>query len=119
MEIDFPQITFDLICEWSDDDEKQDSTFKREESAFLSRYVSISASDLDSIERSRHEANMVKQTSWAVSCFKTWLSERMIQIDLKNIAKCEFSAILRELYATIRTTNGEMYSISSYASGRA
>ena len=96
MEIDFPKITFDLIYELSDD-EKQDrpNTFKREESASVSRCVSISAADLDSIERSRHEANTVKQTSWAVNCFKTWLSERKIQIDLKTIAKSEFAAILR------------------------
>ena len=116
MEIDFPKITFDLIYE-SSDDEKQDrpNTFKREESASVSRCVSISAADLDSIKRSRHEANTVKQTSWAVNCFKTWLSERKIQIDLKTIAKSGFAAILRELYATTRTTKGELYSISSYA----
>ena len=116
MEIDFPKITLDLIYE-SSDDEKQDrpNTFKREESASVSRCVSISAADLDSIKRSRHEANTVKQTSWAVNCFKTWLSERKIQIDLKTIEKHEFGAILRELYATTRTTKGELYSISSYA----
>ena len=57
MEIDFPKITFDLIYV-SSDDEKQDgpNTFKQE-SASVSRWVSISADDLDSIERSRHEAN--------------------------------------------------------------
>ena len=59
------------------------------------RCVSISAEDLDSIEMSRHKANTVKQTLWAVNCFKTWLSERKIQIDLKTTSKSEFSAILR------------------------
>ena len=119
MEIDLYNITFDLNYESSEDEKQDRPTFKQEESASVSRCVSISADDLDSIERSRHEANTVKQTSWAVNCFKTWISERKIKIDLKNILKSEFGAILRELHATIRTTKGEMYCISSYAGLRA
>ena len=121
MEIHFPKITFDLNYE-SSDDEKQDrpNTFKQEESASVSRCVSFSAEDLVSIERSRHEANTVKQTLWVVNCFKTWLSERKIQINLKTITKSEYGAILRNCMQPLEQPKESCsYSISSWTSGRA
>ncbi|KAG5285636.1 hypothetical protein AALO_G00005680 [Alosa alosa] len=119
MEIDLNKITFELIYEMSDDEEEHRPTIKREESASSSRCVSISTDELDCTEKSRHEMNTVKQTSWPVNCFKTWLSDTKRDINLKTIAKSDLGALLREFYATIRTSKGELYGISSYAGLRA
>ncbi len=32
----------------------------------------------------RHENNTVRQTVWAVNCFKTWLAEKQLSINLKH-----------------------------------
>ena len=82
MEIHFPKITFDLNYESSDDEKQDRPTFKQEASASVSRCVSISADDLDSIERSRQESQYGEANFVGRSCFKTWLSERKIKIDL-------------------------------------
>lgn len=101
-------FTFDLMYESDEEQETQ-----------VNRCAPLNPEELDSIEKSRHETNTVRQTSWAVKCFEAWLKERQQSIDFKTIAKTTLASTLREFYATIRTSKGDMYGISSYAGLRA
>ncbi len=85
----------------------------------ISRAIILTPQELDSIEKSRHEENTVKQTSWAVKCLQSWLQERKYAKELITITKAELGHILREFYGSIRTVKGDMYGISSYAGLRA
>lgn len=88
-------------------------------SVIVSRYASMTTADPDYLEWSKNEANTVRQTTWALNCFQTWLKLKNMTIDLHSINKTEMNTVLREFYGTIRTTKGELYGISSYVGLRA
>lgn len=79
----------------------------------------MTPADLDKLEKSKNEANTVRQTTWALNCFQTWLSLKNINIDLQSVEKSELNTVLRQFFGSIRTTKGELYSISSYLGLRA
>ncbi|XP_056594776.1 zinc finger MYM-type protein 4-like isoform X1 [Triplophysa dalaica] len=111
---------FDLKCDSSSDEEGEemdggDPTI----AAQISRCANISSADLDELENSRNESSTVKQTVWAVNCFKAWIREKQINIDFKTIEKPDLAQVLREFYGSIRTSKGELYGISSYVVLRA
>ncbi|XP_053338834.1 uncharacterized protein LOC128510512 isoform X1 [Clarias gariepinus] len=114
----FPEITFESNYEWSsgEDEEKEQS---RDTSVQTSRCAYITSADLDKLEKSKNEANTLRQTAWALNCFQTWLSLKNINLDFKSVEKPELNTVLREFYGSIRTTKGELYSISSYVGLRA
>lgn len=51
---------------------------------------------------------------WAVNCFKSWLAERQLNVDLKHIEKSQMNSVLRDFYGSIRNSKGKLYGISSY-----
>lgn len=109
-------VLTESICEGENDEEEEQETTAI---ASVPRYVPLSPSELDSIEKSRHEPNTLKQTLWAVSCLEAWLKERNMKVDFDTVTKSELASVLREFYATIRTSKGDMYGVSSYAGLRA
>ncbi|XP_063042865.1 galactose-3-O-sulfotransferase 3-like [Engraulis encrasicolus] len=68
-------INFDLKYE-SDEEEREERANMEVTPNIATRAVKLTLQELDSIEKSRHEGNTVKQTSWAVKCFTSWLQER-------------------------------------------
>ncbi|XP_051542800.1 uncharacterized protein zgc:174877 isoform X7 [Myxocyprinus asiaticus] len=102
---------FDLKCE---SDEEEMEAGEPVLTAQISRCANISSADLEELENFRCEANTIRQTVWAINCFKTWLSEKEITIDLKTVEKSELCPVLREFYGSIRTSKGELYGVSSY-----
>lgn len=110
---------FDLKCESSTDDEGGTEEGDPSLAAQISRCANVSSADLDELENSRSEASTVKQTIWAVNCFKAWLREKQLTVDFKTVEKSELTPVLREYYGSIRTSKGELYGISSYVGLRA
>lgn len=51
-----------------------------------------------------------------MNCFKTWLPEKQLSINLKHIKKSQINSLLRDFYGSIWTSKGELYGISSYLS---
>ncbi|XP_067290961.1 zinc finger MYM-type protein 3 isoform X1 [Pseudorasbora parva] len=111
---------FDLKCESSSGEEEEteggEPTLTAQQ---ISRCANVSSADLDELEHSRNESSTVKQTIWAVNCFKAWLREKQLTIDFKTAEKSELNPVLREFYGSIRTSKGELYGISSYVGLRA
>ena len=69
--------------------------------------------------KSKNEANTVKRTTWALSCLQTWLNLKNIQVNFQSVSQSVLNTVLRQFYGSIRTTKGELYSISSYLGLRA
>ena len=57
----FPQITYHLNYEWSDSEEEEGKGRGQDISA-QTRCVDITSADRDKLEKSKNEANTVKQT---------------------------------------------------------
>ncbi len=108
-------ISFDINYESSIDDEDAGESSLTGQTA---RSAAITSADLDNLEKTRHENNTVRQTVWAVNCFKSWLSEKQLNANLQHIEKSQMSSALRDFYGSIRTSKGELYGISSYLSLR-
>ena len=106
----FPQIIFDLNYEWSDSEEDEVKERSQETSA-QTRCVDMTSGDHDKLEKSKNEANTVKQTTWALNCLQTWLNLKNIQINFQSVSQSELNTVLRQFYGLIRTTKGELYSI--------
>ena len=79
----------------------------------------MTSADLDKLEKSKNEANTVKQTTWALNCLQTWLNLKNIQVNFQSISQSKLNTVLRQFYGSIRTTKGELYRISSYLGLRA
>ncbi len=59
----FPQITFDLNYEWSsEEDEGKERSL--DTTAQPSRCAHMTSADLDKLEKSKNEANTIRQTPW-------------------------------------------------------
>ncbi|XP_056105824.1 zinc finger MYM-type protein 2 isoform X2 [Rhinichthys klamathensis goyatoka] len=112
-------IMFDLKCESSSGEEEETEGGEASLTAQVSRCANVTSADLDELEHNRNESSTVKQTIWAVNCFKAWLREKQLTIDLKTAEKSELNPVLREFYGSIRTSKGELYGISSYVGLRA
>ncbi|XP_050954722.1 zinc finger MYM-type protein 2 isoform X1 [Labeo rohita] len=112
-------IMFDLKCESSSGEEEETETGEPTLTAQISRCANVTSADLDELEHNRNESSTVKQTVWAVNCFKAWLREKQLTIDFKTVEKSELNTVLREYYGSIRTSKGELYGISSYVGLRA
>ncbi|XP_051737398.1 zinc finger MYM-type protein 2 isoform X3 [Ctenopharyngodon idella] len=113
-------IMFDLKCESSSGEEEEtEGGEPTDSSTQISRCANVSSADLDELEHNRNESSTVKQTIWAVNCFKAWLREKQLTIDFKTAEKSELNPVLREFYGSIRTSKGELYGISSYVGLRA
>lgn len=110
----FPEITFDLNYEWSSDSEEDEGKERGLETSAQIRCADMTSADLDKLEKSKNETNTVRQTAWALNCLQTWLNLKNIQVNFQLVEKTELSTILRQFYGSIRTTKGELYSISSY-----
>ncbi|XP_043081885.1 zinc finger MYM-type protein 2 isoform X3 [Puntigrus tetrazona] len=110
---------FDLKCESSSGEEEETEGGESSLTAQISRCANVSSADLDELEHNRNESSTVKQTVWAVNCFKAWLREKQLTIDFKTVEKSELNPVLREFYGSIRTSKGELYGISSYVGLRA
>ncbi|XP_073687047.1 uncharacterized protein KIAA1958 isoform X2 [Garra rufa] len=112
-------IMFDLKCESSSGEEEETEGGESSLTAQISRCANVTQADLDELEHNRNESSTVKQTVWAVNCFKAWLREKQLTIDFKTVEKSELNPVLREFYGSIRTSKGELYGISSYVGLRA
>ncbi|XP_058621280.1 zinc finger MYM-type protein 2 isoform X2 [Onychostoma macrolepis] len=110
---------FDLKCESSSGEEEETEGGESSLTAQISRCANVSSADLDELEHNRNESSTVKQTVWAVNCFKAWLREKQLTIDFKTVEKSDLNPVLREFYGSIRTSKGELYGISSYVGLRA
>ncbi|XP_056306979.1 uncharacterized protein zgc:174877 isoform X3 [Danio aesculapii] len=110
---------FDLKCESSSGEEEETEAGDPALTAQISRCANVTSADLDLLEHTRNESSTVKQTIWAVNCFKAWLREKQLTIEFKTADKSEVNTILREFYGSIRTSKGELYGISSYVGLRA
>nr|XP_055042974.1 uncharacterized protein LOC129429980 isoform X2 [Misgurnus anguillicaudatus] len=110
----FMNITFDINYESSSDEEEITAPLAEQPT----RSAAVTAANLDNLEKTRHENNTVRQTVWTVNCFKSWLAEKQLNIDLKRIEKSQMNSVLRDFYGSIRTNKGELYGISSYPSLR-
>lgn len=116
----FPKITFDLNYEWSSSDSEEDEGKERGlDTSAQTRCADMTSADLDNLEKSKNEANTVRQTTWALNCLQTWINLKNIQVNFQSIKKTELNTVLRQFYGSIRTTKGELYSISSYLGLRA
>ncbi len=73
-------INFDL--KYESDEEEREERVNMEPTQNISRAIKLTPQELDSIEKSRHEENTVKQTSWAVKCLQSWLQERKYEKEL-------------------------------------
>ena len=72
----FPQITFELNYEWSsEEDEGKERSL--DTSVQTSRCAHMTSADLDKLDKSKNEANTVRQTTWALNCFQTWLVSKI------------------------------------------
>lgn len=85
--------------------------------ADISRHATLSDLDLDELEDSWTEINVVtkKQTMWAVNCFES----QGLQVDLTIVEKTELNGLLRHFYGSVRNGKGELYGIASYIALRA
>ena len=115
----FPKITFDLNYEWSSDSEEDEGKERGLDTSAQTRCADMTSADLDNLEKSKNEANTVRQTTWALNCLQTWINLKNIQVNFQSIKKTELNTVLRQFYGSIRTTKGELYSISSYLGLRA
>lgn len=115
----FPQITFDLNYEWSSDSEEAEGKERGLDTSAQTRCADMTSADLDKLEKSKNEANTVRQTTWALNCLQTWLNLKNIQVNFQLVKKTELNTVLRQFYGSIRTSKGELYSISSYLGLRA
>uniref|UniRef100_A0A8C1K591 Zgc:174877 n=1 Tax=Cyprinus carpio TaxID=7962 RepID=A0A8C1K591_CYPCA len=116
----FPMnIMFDLKCESSPGEEEETEGGEATLTAQISRSANVSSADLDELEHNRNESSTIKQTVWAVNCFKAWLREKQLTVDFKTVDKSELNLMLREFYGSIRTSKGELYGIRSYVALRA
>lgn len=109
-----PNKIFDQNHEWSSEEDEEKN---RNTSARTSRCVDITSDD--KVEKSKNDANTVRQTTWAWNCFQTWLTLKNLKINFQSVEKTELNAVLRQFYGSTRTTKGELYSISSYIGLRA
>uniref|UniRef100_A0A9J7XN91 Zgc:174877 n=1 Tax=Cyprinus carpio carpio TaxID=630221 RepID=A0A9J7XN91_CYPCA len=112
-------IMFDLKCESSPGEEEETEGGEATLTAQISRSANVSSADLDELEHNRNESSTIKQTVWAVNCFKAWLREKQLTVDFKTVDKSELNLMLREFYGSIRTSKGELYGIRSYVALRA
>ncbi|XP_069461384.1 uncharacterized protein KIAA1958-like isoform X2 [Ambystoma mexicanum] len=83
------------------------------------RHAEIRASEIDILEIERNEKKTRQQTNWAVNVFKSWLKEQFKPEAFEHLSKGDLALILREFYATVRTTDSQQYSVSSYVCMRA
>ena len=83
------------------------------------RFAKVSSEYLDDLEKSRNEANTVKQTGWALKTFIEWAVSENIDVNLATVGKMELADLLRRFYGAVRTAKGELYGISSYMGIRA
>ncbi|KAJ1159373.1 hypothetical protein NDU88_012040 [Pleurodeles waltl] len=85
----------------------------------VQRHAEIRADDIDILEIERNEKKTRQQTNWAVNVFKSWLKEQFKPEEFENLSKSDLAMILREFYATVRTSDSQHYSVSSYVCMRA
>ncbi|XP_049889953.1 zinc finger MYM-type protein 2-like [Epinephelus moara] len=112
-------ISFELNYEWSSDEDGGEGKLNPTGAVPTSRFAIVSSAELDELEKTKNEANTVRQTLWAVNCFQTWLRVKSIGINFQSIEKAELNEVLRQCYGSVRTTKGELYGISSYVRLRA
>ncbi len=79
----FQNITFELNYDWSSDEDEG----KLNPAVPTSRFAIVSSAKLDELKKTKNEANTVRHTVWAVSCFQTWLRVISITLDFQSIEK--------------------------------
>lgn len=82
----------------------QRRTKARKEAWPQTRCADMTSANLDKLEKSKNEANIVRQTTWALNCLQTWLNLKNIQVNFQLVKKTEMNTVLQQFYGSNRTT---------------
>lgn len=124
----FPEITFNIYGQFENFDNwatavldslnernKRKLTSKEAGNNNNKRHKVISYEELDRLEGEKHEENPKKTTAWAAKVFSDWLKEKNTSLEeIEREGANVLNAQLRAFYATVRTTAGTEYSVSSF-----
>ncbi|XP_062603853.1 uncharacterized protein LOC134265645 [Saccostrea cucullata] len=83
------------------------------------RFPNLTETDLTNIEENKDSLGTIKQTKWAVSLFREWLSENGQDEKFENLSATSLDETLRRFYASLRTAQGDLYSKSTFVGIRA